>query len=32
MNKTIKSDCEKAVISYQKLAKTFEIQDKTVSN
>ena len=32
MNKTIKSDCEKAVISYQKLAKTFEIQDKSVSN
>lgn len=32
MNKTIKSDCEKAVISYQNLAKTFEIQEKTVNN
>lgn len=32
MNKTIKSDCEKAVISYQNLAKTFEIQEKAVIN
>lgn len=32
MNKTIKSDCEKAVVSYQNLAKTFEIQDKSVIN
>ncbi len=32
MNKTVKSNCESAVIDYQKLAKTFEIQDKTVNN
>jgi uncharacterized integral membrane protein len=32
MNKTVKSNCESAVIDYQQLAKTFEIQDKTVNN
>lgn len=32
MNKTIKSDCEKAVANYHKLAKTIEIQDKSVAN
>ena len=32
MNKTIKSDCEKAVASYHTLAKTFQIQDIAVNN
>jgi len=32
MNKTIKSDCEKAVANYQKTAKSFQIQDKSVAN
>jgi len=32
MNKTIKSDCEKAVAAYNKTAKTFQIQDKAVNN
>lgn len=31
MNKTIKSDCEKAVLDYQKLAKNFEVQPKSVT-
>lgn len=32
MNKTIKTSCEKAVANYHSLAKTFQTQDKAVSN
>jgi hypothetical protein len=31
MNKTVKSDCEKAVLDYHQLAKNFEIQEKSVT-
>ncbi len=31
MNKTIKSDCEKAVLDYQNLAKNLEVQEKSVT-
>ncbi len=32
MNKTVKSNCEKAVANYHKLTKTFEIQETAVNN